>query len=152
MAVDGQFRTLMHTPYRDLKATFPRPFASVEAMWIAFSDMMRNKTPAVNGEKHFPLPVSSAGARSIAPLEPRPAELGRGLGPVPSQSLSWQAGSCHCPTIMPIDDSSDHWFDQTSNCWALKEHRSAENFAVITWFKADHPPSLERPPFTLHLC
>ena len=53
MAVNEQFSTLMPTLYPGLKATDPRPYASVDAMWKAFSDLAHNKTPAVNGENIF---------------------------------------------------------------------------------------------------
>ena len=53
MAVNKQFPTLMPTLYPGSKATDPRPYASLDAMWKAFSDLAHNKTPAVNGEKHF---------------------------------------------------------------------------------------------------
>ena len=57
MAVNGQFLTLMPTLNPGSKATDPRPYALLGAMWKAFSDLAHNKTPAVNGEKHFSLPV-----------------------------------------------------------------------------------------------
>ena len=41
---------------------------------------------------------------------------------------------------MPIDDSSDPWFDHTSNCWPLEEHHYAQGFAVKALFKTDDPP------------
>ena len=85
MAVNEQFSTLMPTLYPGSKATNARPYASLDAMWKAFSDMAHNKTPAVNGEKHSSLPVSSTGARSSAPSGPRPAVHDRGQGRVPSQ-------------------------------------------------------------------
>ena len=115
MAVNEQFPTLMPMLYPGSKAADPRPYALLDAMWRVFSDLAHNKTPAVNGEKYFSLLVSSTGARPSAPLGPRPADHGRGQGRVPSQSLSWQIGSSHHPTVMPIDDSSDPWLDQPSN-------------------------------------
>ena len=57
MAVNEQFPTLMPTLYPGSKATDPRPYASLDAMWKAFSDLAHNMTPAVNGEKHFFLHV-----------------------------------------------------------------------------------------------
>ena len=53
MAVNEQFLTLMPTLYPGSKATDPRPYASLDAMWKAFSDLARNKTPAVHGENIF---------------------------------------------------------------------------------------------------
>ena len=53
MAVNEQFPTLMPTLYPGSKATDPRPFASLYAIWGALGDLAHNKTPAVNGEKHF---------------------------------------------------------------------------------------------------
>ena len=109
--------------------------------WMLFGGLLvNNKTPAVNGETFCSLPVSSTGARSSAPSGPRPAAHGRGQGRVPSQSLSWQTGSSHHSTAMPIDDSSDPWLDHISNCWPLEEHHYAEVFAVKASYKADDPP------------
>ena len=109
-------------------------------MWRDFSDLAHYKTPAVNGETYFSLPFYSTGARSSAPLGPRLADHRRGQGRVLSQSLWWQRGSGHHPTVMPIDDSSDPWLDQTSNCWPLAKHHYAEVFAVGASFKTDDPP------------
>ena len=121
MAVNEQFRSLMPTLYPGSKATDPRPYISLDAMWRAFSDLAHNKTPpAVNDEEHFSLPVSSTGARSSAPSEPRLAGHGRGQGRVPSQSLSWQTGSSHNPFVMPINDPTDPYLDQTSTFLAIR--------------------------------
>ena len=109
-------------------------------MWKAFSYLAHNKTPAVNGEKHFSLPVSSTGSRSSAPSGPRPAVHGRGQGRVLSQSPSWQTGSSHNPIVMPNVASTDPWLDKMSNCWPLEEQHYAEFFAVSASFKTDDPP------------
>ena len=139
MAVNEQCPTLMPTVYPGSKATDPRPFASLDAMWRAFSDLAHNKTP-VNGEKHVPLSVCSTGGRSFAPSGPRSADHGCGKGRLLSQSLSWQTGPSHHPTVIPIDDSPNPWLDQTSNCWPLEEHHYAEVFALSASFKTDDPP------------
>ena len=140
MAVNEQFPTLTPTLYPVSKATDPRTYALLDAMWRAFSDLAHNKTPAVNGEKHFSLPVSSTGSRSSAPSRPRPTVHGRGQGRVPSQSPSWQTGSSHNPIVMPIADSTDPGLDKKSNCWPLEEQHCAEVFAVSASFKTDNPP------------
>ena len=137
MVVNEQLPTPMPTLVRRQRT---RGHSSLDDMWGAFSDLTHNKTPAVNGEKHFSLPVSSTGARFPAPSGPRPADHGRGQDRVPSQSLSWQTGSSHHPTAMPIGDSSDPWLDQTSNCGPLEEHHGAEVFAVSASFETDYPP------------
>ena len=115
MAVNEQSPTLMPTLYPGSKATDPRPYASIDAIWRAFSDLAHNKTTSVNGETYFSLPVSSTGARSSAPSGPRPAVHGRGQGRVPSQSPSWQTGSSHNPIDMLITDPTDPWLDKMSN-------------------------------------
>ena len=76
----------------------------------------------------------------LHPSGPRPADHGRGQGRVPPQSLSWQTGSSHNPIVMPINDSSDPWLDQTLNCWPQLEEQYAEVFAVRASFKTDDPP------------
>ena len=104
MAVNETFPALMPTLYPGSEATDPRPYASLYIVWKDFSDLAHNKTPAVNNETYFSLPVSSTGARSSAASAPGSADHGRGQGRVPSQSLSWQTGSSHNPSVMPIDD------------------------------------------------
>ena len=90
--------------------------------------------------KHcFSFPVSSTGARSSTPSGSRPADHGRGQGRVPSLSLSWQTGSSHHSTVMPIDDSSDPWLEHTANCWPLEDHHYAMSFAVKASFKTCDP-------------
>ena len=123
MAVNEKFPTLMPTLYPGSKPTDPRPFASLDAMWRAFSDLVHNETPAVNA---FFLTVSSTSARSSAWSERRPAGHGRGQGRQPSQSPSWQTGSSHHPIVMSVTDSTDPWLDKMSDCWPLEEHHCAE--------------------------
>ena len=41
---------------------------------------------------------------------------------------------------MPINDPSDPWLDQTSNCRPLEEHHYAEGSAINASFKTDDPP------------
>ena len=73
MAVNEQLPTLMPTLYLGSMATDPKPHASLDKMWKAFTDLAHNKTPAINGEKYIYLPVSSSGARSSVSSGPRPA-------------------------------------------------------------------------------
>ena len=91
-------------------------------------------------KRFFPLPVSSTRARLSAPLWPRPGDHGRRQGRVPSLSLSWQTGSSHYSTVIPIDDSSNPWLEHTLNCRPLEEHHYAEDFTVNASFKTDDPP------------
>ena len=140
MAVNGQFPTIMPRLYSGSKATDPRPYASLDAMWKTFGDLAHNKTPA---EKRISLPISSTGSRSSAPSGPRPAVHGRGKGRVPSQSPSWHTGASHNLIVMSISDSNDPWLDKTSNCWPLEEQHYAKVFAVSA-------SPLERPPHALH--
>ena len=140
IAVNEQFPTLMPTLYPGSKSTNPRPYASLDAMWKVFSDLAHNKTPAVNDEKHFPLPASSTRSRSSAPSGPRPAVHGRVQGRVPSPSPSWQTGSSHNPIVMPIADSTDPWLGTMSNCWPLEEQHYAEGFAVSAELNTNDPP------------
>ena len=149
MAVNEQFSTPMPMLYPGSNATDPRPFASVDAMWRAFSDLAHNKTPAVNGGKHFSLPASSTGARSSAPSGPRSAGNGRGTAECrPSRPLGRRDRAILrllCQLLIP----PTIWLDKMPNCWPLEEHRYAEDFAVSTSFMTDHPPSgaaSSRPP------
>ena len=137
VAANEKFPALLPALYPDSKKTDPRPYVSLDAMWRA---LVTNKTPAVNGETFFLLPVSSTGARSSAPSGPWPADHGRGQGRVPFKSLLWQTGSSHHSLVMPIDDSFDPWLDHTSNCWPLEEHHHAEVVAVKASFETDDPP------------
>ena len=139
---DGGERAVPHVDayFPGSIATDPKSYASLDKMWKAFGDLGNNKTPAVNGEKTFPPPVSSSGARSSAPSGPRPAGHGRGQGRVPSQTPSWQTGSSLNPIGMSINDPTDPWIDKASNCWPLEDHHFAEVFAVCASFKTDDPP------------
>ena len=121
-------------------ATGPKPYASLDKMWKAFGDLSNNKTPAVNGERFFSLPVSFSGVRSPALSGPRPAGHGRGQGRGPSQTPSWQMGSSNNPIVMPVIDHMDPWTDKTSRCWPLEEHHYAEVFTVCASFETDDPP------------
>ena len=134
MAVDEQFPSLMPTLFPGSMARGPKPFASLDEMWRAFSDLSNNKTPAINGEKKKCLPVSSSGVRSSAPSGPRPADRGRGHGRVSSQKPSWQMGSGNNPLVMSVIDTADSWTDNTYKCWPLEEHHYAEVFAVSSSF------------------
>ena len=81
MAVNGQFPTLMPTLYPGSKGNRPAAIRLVGCYVEGFSDLAHyNKTPAVNGENHFSLPISSTGARSSASSAPRPADHGRVQG------------------------------------------------------------------------
>ena len=64
MAVNEQYPSLMPTLYPGVMATEPRPFGTLDAMWLAFQALANNKTPAINGETFFSLPPSSSGVRS----------------------------------------------------------------------------------------
>ena len=86
MAVNEEFPTLIPTLYPGSMATDPKPYASLGATWNAFNYLEHNKTPAVNGENIFSLPVSSTGARSSSLSGPRSTGHGRGQGREPSQS------------------------------------------------------------------
>ena len=140
MAADEQFPTLMPTLYPGSKAMDPRPYASLDVMWKAFSGLAHNKTLTVNGRKHFSLPVSLTGTRSSAPSGTRPAVHRSGQGRVPSQSPSWQTGSSDNPIFMSSTDSTDPWRGKMSNCWPSEEQHYAEGFAVSASFKTDDPP------------
>ena len=131
MAVNEQFPSLMPTLYPGSTATDPRPYASLDKMWKAFGDLSNNKTPAINGDNFFSLPVSSSGVRSSAPSGPWPAFHGRGQGRVPSQRPSWQTGSINNAIVMSVNDPTDPWTDNTSKCWPLEERHDAEVFAVL---------------------
>ena len=53
VAANEQFPALLPALYPGSKATDPRPYASLDAMWQAFSDYAHYNTPAVNGETFF---------------------------------------------------------------------------------------------------
>ena len=56
--VINQFPGRMPTRYPGELATAPTPFASIDAMWLSFQTMATNRTPAINGENIFSLPIS----------------------------------------------------------------------------------------------
>ena len=57
MAVNEQFASLMPTFHPGSVATDPKVYASLDKMWKAFGDLSNNKTPAVNVDIFFYLPV-----------------------------------------------------------------------------------------------
>ena len=132
--------SLMPTLHPGSMATDPKPYASLYKMWKAFGDYSNTKTPAINGDNCFSLPVSSSGVRSSAPSGPWPAGHGRGQGRVPSQTPSWQTGSYNNPLVMSVNDPTYPWTDDTFKCWPLEEHHYAEVFAVCASFKTDDHP------------
>ena len=85
MAFNERFPTLMPTLYPVSNATDPRPFASSDAMWKAFSGLAHNETPAVNnGEKYFLYPFLRPERGHSPRRGPRSARHGRGQGRGPS--------------------------------------------------------------------
>ena len=140
MAVNEHLPSLMPTLCPGSMATDPKPDASLDNMWKTFGDLSNDKTPAVNGEIFFSLPVFSSGVKTSAPSGPRPAGHGRDQGRVPSQTLSWQMGSSNNPIVMSVNGPTDRWTDKTSKCWPLEEHHYAGVFAVCDSFKTDDPP------------
>ena len=97
MAVNEQFPSLMPTLYPGSMATGPKPYASLDEMCKAFSDLYNNITPAINGEKKKSLPLSSG---------PRPAGHGRGHGRLPSRPLHGRWGRAiiqlSCLLLIPL--------------------------------------------------
>ena len=58
MAMNEQFLTLMPTLYPGSMATDPKPYVSLDAMWLdamwkAFNDLAYKKTPAVSRDIFF---------------------------------------------------------------------------------------------------
>ena len=96
MAVKEQFPTLMPTLYPGSVATDPKPYASLDAMWKAFSDLAHNKTPTVNGDFFLLSLFLRRCDYSVDLREYRPADRagGRGVTTGPSRSV----GSSSCPT------------------------------------------------------
>ena len=137
VTANEQVPALLPALYPGSKATDPRPYASLNAKWRAFSD--KQDTCRQRRNIVF-LSLFLRLERGHPPLSgPRPADNGRGTGRVPPQSLSWQTGSSHHSTVTPIVGSSDPWLDHTSNCWPLEEHHYAEVFAAKASFKKDDP-------------
>ena len=141
MAVNEQCPSLMPTLYPGVLATVSRPFGTLDAMWLAFETLVKNKTPAINGEKTIILPASSTGVRSSAPSRPRPASNGPGQGRTLPQSPAWQTGSHNNKLVMNVNKSTpDPWLDASSNCWVPEEHHYAEVHAVCVSVQTDDPP------------
>ena len=53
MTVNEQYPNLMSTLYPGVMATEPRPFSTLDAIWLAFQALANNKTPAINSENSF---------------------------------------------------------------------------------------------------
>ena len=65
VAANEQFPAPLPALYPVSKATDPRPYASLDALWRAFSDEAHNKTPAANGETFFSSPCFFNGSAVI---------------------------------------------------------------------------------------
>ena len=50
MAVNEQYPSLMPTLYPGVTAKEPRPFGTLDAMWLAFQPLVNDKTQAINGD------------------------------------------------------------------------------------------------------
>ena len=57
MSVNEQYPGLMPNLYPGELATAPSPFGTIDAMWLAFSGLSTNKTPAINGSRFFRCPL-----------------------------------------------------------------------------------------------
>ena len=69
MAVNEQYPSFfMLTLYPGARATEPRPFGTLDAMWLAFQALVKNKTPAINGEICFFLAFFVVGRTAIRPV------------------------------------------------------------------------------------
>ena len=65
MAANEQFSALLPALYPGSKAADPRPYASLNAMWRAFSDQAHRKTRAINGETFFLLSLFLRRERAV---------------------------------------------------------------------------------------
>ena len=140
MAMNEQFLTLMPTLYPGSMATDPKPYASLDAMWKALSDLAYKMTPAVNGENNF-----------ICLFLRRERGHPRRRGPGPPVMGAVRAEcrpSCFYGrrdrVIIQLLYSSmvplTLGLTTTSNCWPLEEHHYAEVLVVCASFKTDDPP------------
>ena len=98
MAVNEQYPSLMSTLYPGVMATRPKPFTTLDAMWLTCQSLASNKTFAINVFFFFFVPTCSSGVLSSAPLGPRP-DNGRGQGRTPSQSPIRQTSLCNNPVV-----------------------------------------------------
>ena len=53
MEVKERYPRLMPTLYSGVMATGPRPFGTLDAMWVVFQPLTNNRTLAINGEFVF---------------------------------------------------------------------------------------------------
>ena len=68
VAANEQFPALLPALYPGSKTMDPRPYASLDAMWRAFSDYAHNETPAVNDETFFSSPCFFDGSAVMRPV------------------------------------------------------------------------------------
>ena len=144
MAVNKQFKSFKPTLYPGVLATVSRPFGTMDAMWLTFETLAKNRTPAIKGETNLFPPASSTGVRSSAPSGPRPAGNRRDQGRMLPQSPVWQTGSGSNPLVMnahkSVPEFLDPWLDTASNCWPLEEYHCAEVHAVLMSIQTEGPP------------
>ena len=151
MAVIEQCPSLMPTLYPGVMAAEPRPFGTLDAMWLAFQALANTKTPATNGDVLFPLPASSSGVRSFTPSRPRPDGNGRGQGRTPSQSPAWQMGSRNNPTVINVNksipDCTDPWLS-TFHLLAPRRAPQCRSLSCLLIHPDRRSSSVERPTYT----
>ena len=65
MVVSDKYPSLPPTLYLGVLATEPRPFGTLDAMWLAFQNLAHNMTPSITGENFCSLVASSTGVRCL---------------------------------------------------------------------------------------
>lgn len=88
-AGNKQYPTLMPTLFPGLSAAVQRPLGNMDDMWLAFNNLVKNRTPVIKGEIFFSWPPSSTDGRSSTPSGPRPPGIGRSRGPPLSKPSAW---------------------------------------------------------------
>ena len=104
IAVNDQYPRLMSTLYPRVMTTDPRPFGTLNVMCLAFQSLVKNKTPAINGDFVF-FPCFFVGRAFIRPFGAPAAGNGRGQCRTPSRSPASQTRSQNTPIVMNANKS-----------------------------------------------
>ena len=117
-------------------ATASKPFESIDEMWLAFGGLLTNKTPVINGDKHFTLPrLPGLSLHSHASRRKR----GRPAAPQPYKGSS---GSSRNPLVMHVAPSarSPDPFLSSEAEWSANSTDWDEVFQVSEYFNTPDIP------------
>ena len=127
----------MPTLYPSDLATAPSPFVSIDAMWLAFQVLATNKTPALNGEKHYSLPPLAG-----LSLHSNASDRSQSRSAAPPSLMGRVGSSRNNPVVMSVasvDQYYDDPFTHSYQHWPAEPSHWDEVFNVSDSFNTNDP-------------